>query len=132
MKKVFKFAAIAIVALGLTVACKSNTEEPADTTLPEVEEIIDTTPLEEVAEEMTEEANEPVKVAKTDKKEEAKPALTTGDKNATVDEKAVDRKVGNRQIKKQADEKGMKAADETAKPATVGAEATEGRLRKRN
>ncbi len=62
MKNIFKLAAIAIVALSLTVACKSNkTEEPIEDTTP-VEElaVIDTVDtVEAVAEEVA--AEEPVK-----------------------------------------------------------------------
>ncbi len=60
MKKVFKMAALAVVVLGLATACKQKAAEP--------EEIIDTTPIEEVAEEIEEVAEdiiveEPVKKA---------------------------------------------------------------------
>ena len=60
MKKYFKLAAVAVVALSLTVACKSKAvEEPVDTT-PMIEEIVDTL-VEEVAEEVVEPVKEAVK-----------------------------------------------------------------------
>lgn len=60
MKKVFKMAALAVVVLGLATACKQKSAEP--------EEIIDSTPIEEVVEEVEEVAEdiiveEPVKKA---------------------------------------------------------------------
>ena len=74
MKNIFKIAAIAVVALSLTVSCKSKTEEPVDTMPAEemiVEDTIDT--IEEVAEAVV--AEEPVKVVtkKETKKETVNP-----------------------------------------------------------
>lgn len=78
MKKIFRLTAMAVVVLGLTVACKSKAvEEPADTTpidtMPLIEEVIDT--IEEVAEEVVAEPVKPAKPAKTVKKEEPKTGI---------------------------------------------------------
>ncbi len=73
MKNIFKLAALALVAMSLTVACKSNTTEaPAEDTTPIEEFVADTVDsIEEVAEEVA--AEEPVKKATAQvKKEEAK------------------------------------------------------------
>lgn len=77
MKKIFRMTAMAVVVLGLTVACKSKAaEEPLDTTpidtMPLIEEVIDT--VEEVAEEVA----EPVKPAKQTQKKVKKEEPTTG------------------------------------------------------
>lgn len=77
MKKIFRLTAMAVIVLGLTVACKSKAaEEPQDTTpidtMPLVEEVIDT--IEEVAEEVA----EPVKPAKQAKKTVKKEEPSTG------------------------------------------------------
>ncbi len=86
MKKYFQLAAIAVVALALTVACKSKpAEEPIDTT-PVVEEIVDTV-VEEVAEEVVEEVVEPVKQAAKKVEKKAEKQLTET-KEATMDTKA--------------------------------------------
>lgn len=80
MKKVFRLAAIAVLALGLTTACKQKAAEP--------EEIIDTTTIEEVVDTIIDEAVEeevPEVVAEPVKKA-AKPAAK---KAATADVKSV-------------------------------------------
>ncbi len=62
MKKYFKFAAIAVVALALTVACKNNkTEEPADTIDSMIEAVVEDTT--DSIEAVALEADEPVKPA---------------------------------------------------------------------
>ncbi|MBR4773009.1 MAG: hypothetical protein IK010_01095 [Bacteroidales bacterium] len=100
MKKVFQFAAIAVVALALTVACKSKTEAvPEDTTPMEVvEDTMDT--IEEVAEEMI--VEEPVKT--TAKQDE-------GIKKATADQAA--KRTRNTELKETKEKVEIKA-DETA------------------
>lgn len=69
MKRYFKFAAIALSVMALTVACKQKAPEVLDT-LPVEEEVIDTV-IEEVADTIVEEAAEavaaPVKKAATKK-----------------------------------------------------------------
>lgn len=66
MKKVFRMAAIAVLALGLTTACKQKAVEP--------EEIIDSA-IEEVAEEIEEVVEDTVVVAPAEPvKKVAKPA----------------------------------------------------------
>ncbi len=67
MKKTFRTLAFAIAVMGLTVACNNNApaEELVDTIVPidtVVEEVIDSTPVEEVV------VEEPVKKATTPKK----------------------------------------------------------------
>ena len=106
MKKVFKLAAIAVLALGLTTACKQKTTEP--------EEILDTTPIEQVVDtlidEVTEEVPEevvaePVKkaakpvakkttdpTAKTVKKGDAPEAVGTPGTDIRQDKKSAERK----------------------------------------
>lgn len=92
MKKVFRMAAIAVLALGLTTACKQKAVEP--------EEIIDST-IEEVVEEIEEVVEdtvvvtpeEPVKkvVKKKAQSAEAKPVATTDKKsNNTITITAAD------------------------------------------
>lgn len=69
MKKIFQLAVIAVVALSLTVACKSKTEPAIEDTTP-VEMIVEDTldSIEEVAEEVV--VEEPVKKAPVAKKDE--------------------------------------------------------------
>lgn len=72
MKKSVKVLSFALAVMGLTVACNNNApaEEPIDTMVPVVdsivEEVIDTTPVEEVV------VDEPVKKATPAKKKAAK------------------------------------------------------------
>lgn len=76
MKNIFRLAAIAIVSLSLTVACKSKAPEAMEEdTLPMemIEEVIDST-LEEVAEEVV--VEEPVKKATTTTKKKEKSVQT--------------------------------------------------------
>ena len=73
MKNIFKVAAIAVVAMSLAVACKSNkSEEPIDSIDTTVEAIVEDTvdSVEEMAEDVV--AEEPTKpaVKKTTKKDE--------------------------------------------------------------
>lgn len=72
MKNIFKIAAIAVVAMSLAIACKSNkSEEPIEDTMPVEEMVMDTIDsVDMVAEEVIPE--EPVKTAvkKTVKKAE--------------------------------------------------------------
>lgn len=77
MKKTFKFAAIALAAMSLTVACKNAPEATEDTTP------IDTTPIEEIVEDTMPMIDtveiapaEPVKKATPKKKAEPKEAIT--------------------------------------------------------
>lgn len=88
MKKVFKMAALAVVVLGLATACKQKAAEP--------EEIIDTTPIEEVveeieevAEEVAEEVVEPVKKTAKDIEAEKKAALKKAKGGVDADEGAI-------------------------------------------
>lgn len=71
MKKTVKVLALALVSMSLAVACNNNapTEELVDTIVPVdtvVEEVIDSTPIEEVV------VEEPVKTATTNKKKTTK------------------------------------------------------------
>lgn len=90
MKKYFRLAAIAVLAMGLTVACKSKTEAPVEDTLIEtiVEDTVDT--IEEVAEEVA--VEEPTKPAvKKEEKKESKLAVSTDNssrRNRNAAEKA--------------------------------------------
>lgn len=123
MKKTFKLIAIATLALGLTVACKSNkAEEPVeDSTLME---LIDTTnTIEEIAEEIVENVEEPVKktVKETAKKVESEFKEATNEtlKNTT------EQNTTNKLNQKIAKDKGLQEASNNngtkAENATVNA-----------
>ncbi len=91
MKKTVKFAAIALVAMSLMVACKSKTAEVvAEDTMPVEEMVVETIDtIEEVAEEVV--VEEPVKkVAKKSTKQETVPSVkpTNIDKAGSVDQSA--------------------------------------------
>lgn len=130
MKKYFRLAAIAVVAMALTVACKNNTaEEPADT-MPVVEDTMETVDslVEEVAEEVAE-VVEPVKKAaqttakKADvKMQEAKEATKTQAENTK-----------GRLAKKDVEKRNLSEAAPESKeaPATSHQQNTENRLKKR-
>lgn len=94
MKKAFKFAAIAVVAMALTVACKSNkAEEALDTVDSMIEAVVeDTTDSIEV---VAEEAEEPVKpvAKKADEKKTIK-----ADETKTGDNKNVEDRLRKRQV----------------------------------
>ena len=102
MKSIFRIAAIAVIAMGLTVACKSKTAEPVEDTTA-IETIVDDTTdtIEEMAEEIAENIEEPVKnevKKQTKKAEEVKTVAddktantttaTTGRKSSTRTEEA--------------------------------------------
>ena len=78
MKKNFRTLALAIAVMGLAVACNNNApaEEPIDTMVPVVdsivEEVIDTTPVEEVVVDEPVKKATPAKKKTTAKKEEPK------------------------------------------------------------
>jgi hypothetical protein len=89
MKKTVKALALALVAMSLAVACNNNNtpaEEPIDTMVPVVdsivEEVIDSTPVEEVV------VDEPVKKAtpakKKAKKEEPKTEVKVDASKMTI------------------------------------------------
>ncbi|MBP5341026.1 MAG: hypothetical protein J6Y52_01520 [Bacteroidales bacterium] len=87
MKTTFKFVAIALAAMSLTVACKNAPEAVEDTTP------IDTTPIEEIVEDTMPMIDtvevapaEPVKKATPKKKAPAKEAVT---KTTTKDGKTI-------------------------------------------
>lgn len=83
MKKVFRMAAMAVLVMGLTTACKQKTEEAIDTTPVDtmiVEEVVDSA-IEEVAEPVKEEVKATKKTAKKEVKEEN--VMKEGKKGAT-------------------------------------------------
>lgn len=124
MKKYFKLAAIAVVALSLTVACKQKpAEEPIDT-MPVVE---DTTIIDTLIEEVVEEVVEPVKqVAKTTaKKADQK---VTEAKEMTKD--AADNTKG-RLAKNEGVKKGISEAPATKDAPAAPEQNAENRLKKR-
>ena len=90
MKKYFRLAAIAVLAMGLTVACKSKTEAPVEDTLIEtiVEDTVDT--IEEVAEEVA--VEEPTKPAvKKEEKNESKLAVSTDNNSSRRNRSAAEK-----------------------------------------
>ncbi|MCQ2298083.1 MAG: hypothetical protein MJZ51_05630 [Bacteroidales bacterium] len=75
MKKAFRLAAIAIVAMAMTTACGGNAEEVTVDSLPVEDttpvEVVDTTAVEEVVEEVV--AETPAKKTTTKKEEKKAP-----------------------------------------------------------
>ncbi len=111
MKTFFRLSAIALVAMSLTVACKSKpAEEPVDTMM----EIIDTMDtIEEVAEEVA--VDEPVKTV-TAKKDEGNMKVADSKEAAAA---AANKTIGARQ-KRNATAPDVKAVEES-KSSTVNA-----------
>lgn len=118
MKKTFKLAAIALVAMSLMVACKSKTAEVVEDTMPVEEMVIDTIDtIEEVVEEVV--VEEPVKkvATKTTKKEET-PSIKPTDLNKTG-------------TAEQSAKGGAKKTDQTITPTKVNPDANNAPMTKK-
>lgn len=127
MKKYFRLAAIAVVAMALTVACKSKTENAEDTIVEDtvaieevVEEVIDT-----VAEELV---AEPVKTTTTAKKADEGKTL----KATTEASKDLNANAQSRIAKKKAASTGLTEAKESKDaPAPDLSKNAENRIKRR-
>ena len=127
MKKYFRLAAIAVVAMALTVACKSKAENAEDTIVEDtvaieevVEEVIDT-----VAEELV---AEPVKTTTTTKKaDEGKTMKATTEASKDLNDNAQ-----RRIAKKKAESTGLTEAKESKDaPAPDLSKNAENRIKRR-
>ena len=127
MKKYFRLAAIAVVAMALTVACKSKAENAEDTIVEDtvaieevVEEVIDT-----VAEELV---AEPVKTTTTAKKADEGKTL----KATTEASKDLNANAQSRIAKKKAESTGLTEAKESKDaPAPDLSKNAENRIKRR-
>ena len=127
MKKYFRLAAIAVVAMALTVACKSKAENAEDTIVEDtvaieevVEEVIDT-----VAEELV---AEPVKTTTTAKKADEGKTL----KATTEAPKDLNANAQSRIAKKKAESTGLTEAKESKDaPAPDLSKNAENRIKRR-
>lgn len=127
MKKYFRLAAIAVVAMALTVACKSKAENAEDTIVEDtvaieevVEEVIDT-----VAEELV---AEPVKTTTTAKKADEGKTL----KATTEATKDLNANAQSRIAKKKAESTGLTEAKESKDaPAPDLSKNAENRIKRR-
>jgi hypothetical protein len=127
MKKYFRLAAIAVVAMALTVACKSKAENAEDTIVEDtvaieevVEEVIDT-----VAEELV---AEPVKTTTTAKKADEGKTL----KATTEASKDLNANAQSRIAKKKAASTGLTEAKESKDaPAPDLSKNAENRIKRR-
>lgn len=130
MKKYFRLAAIAVVAMALTVACKNNTtEEPADT-MPIVEDTMET--VDSLAEEVAEEVADIVEPVKKAAQTTAKKADEKLQETKAAAQNPTDNAKG-RLAKKEADKSGITEAAPASKeaPAANHQQNTENRLKKR-
>ena len=103
MKKIFRTLALAFAVMGLAAACNNNApaEEPIDTMVPVVdsivEEVIDSTPVEEVVVEEPVKKATPAKKKATAKKEEPKIGKNvTKEEGVTISTSAGSLKMGTK------------------------------------